>query len=89
VIVVTDGGRAVAFVRVDNVLADPLSSALPHLDLGSLVGSTDEKARRRVETTGGIYARMKANPAFTRDLVQDRVIAQVDAGKVAAVRGLG
>jgi hypothetical protein len=90
VIVVTEGPLPVAFFRVDYVRADPLPPALRNLDLKSLIGCTDGDARRRVETAGGVLRTYEGeNPALTLDLVENRVTARVDAGKIVQVRGLG
>jgi hypothetical protein len=66
VIVVTEGARPVALFRVDYVRADPLPSALRSLDLESLLGCTEEDARRRVETAGGSFAPMRAKTRGSR-----------------------
>jgi hypothetical protein len=88
VIVVTEGPRPVAFFRVDYVRADPLPAALRNLDLESLIGCTEDDARRRVETAGGVFRTYEGeNPALTLDLVENRVMARVDAGKVVQVHG--
>jgi hypothetical protein len=55
VIVVAEGPRPVAFFRVDYVRADPLPAALRNLDLESLIGCTEDDARRRVEAAGGVF----------------------------------
>jgi hypothetical protein len=90
VIVVTEGPRPVAFFRVDYVRADPLPAALRNLDLKSLIGCTEDTARHRVETAGGVFRTYKdENSALTMDLVENRVTARVDAGTVVLVFGFG
>jgi hypothetical protein len=59
-----------------------------YLDLNSLIGCTEDDARRRVETAGGVFRTYEGeNPALTLDLVENRVTARVDAGKVVQVHG--
>jgi hypothetical protein len=90
VIVITEGSRPVAFFRVDYVRADPLPAALRDLDLTSLLGCTEDDARCRIETAGGVLRTCEGdNPALTADLVENRVTARVDAGKVVEVWGFG
>jgi hypothetical protein len=87
VIVITEGSRPVAFFRVDYVCANPLPAALRDLDLTSLLGFD---ARCRIETAGGVLRTCEGdNPALTADLVENRVTARVDAGKVVEVWGFG
>lgn len=90
VIVVTEGARSVAFFRADHVRVDPLPSALRGLDLDSLVGCTEDAARRRVDTAGGVLRTYEGeNPALTVDLMENHVTVRVDAGTVVAVHGFG
>ncbi len=90
VIVVTEGPRPVAFFRVDHVRADPLPAALRNLDFKSLIGCTENDARRRVEAAGGVFRTYEGeDSALTTDLVEDRVTARVDAGTVVQVFGFG
>jgi hypothetical protein len=90
VIVVTEGPRPVAFLRVDHVRADPLPAALRNVDLNSLIGCAEDDARHRVETAGGVFRTYEGdNPALTADLVENRVTARVDAGTVVQAFGFG
>jgi hypothetical protein len=75
---------------VEHVVADPLPATRRSLDLESLVGCTEDEARRQVETAGGIFRTYdRDNPALTLDLIPRRVTARTDAGKVVEVHGFG
>lgn len=88
--VITEGPRPVAYFHVEHVWPDPLPAALRSLDLDSLLGCTEDEARRRVEAAGGIFRTYDAdNPALTTDLIQRRVTARTDAGTVGEVHGFG
>jgi hypothetical protein len=89
-VVVTEGPRPVAFLRVDFVRADPLPAALRNLDLTSLVGCTEDDARRRVESAGGAFRTYEGDdPALTLDLVENRVTSRVGAGQVVEANRFG
>ncbi len=89
-IVIIEGPRPVTFLRVDYVRADPLPAALRNLDLTSLIGCTENGARRRVETAGGVFLPYEGdNATFNLDFVETRVTARVDAGTVVQVCGFG
>jgi hypothetical protein len=89
VIVVTEGPRPVAFFRVDYVRADPLPAALRNLDLNSLIGCTEDDARHRVETAGGVFRTYESeNAALTLDLVESASRSGSRPGKSSRCTGL-
>lgn len=90
-IVVTEGPRHVAFLRVDRVSADPVPAGLRNLDLGSLVGRSVEDARHIVESLGGELAAGLPGQPWRADLRFNRVkvVRDPSSDKITEILGLG
>ena len=89
-IVITEGPRTVAYFHVEQVRPDPLPAALRALNRDSLVGRTEDDARRQVEAAGGVLRTYDADhPALTLDYVPVRITARAEAGRVIEVHGFG
>lgn len=89
IIVVTEGPRPVAFLRVNRVFPDPVPAGLRHLDLSSLVGLGSVEAHQLVQAAGGRLQAQRTGP-WTADLVWNRVRAFVDeTDRIVRVLGIG
>ncbi len=65
-----------------------LPGALRDLDLGTLVGCTEEDARARVEAAGGqLRCYDDDHPWLTADYRSTRVTARIEEGRVVEVLG--